>query len=124
MREIKLTIGKEEMGFSFGLAFLGELLEETNMSIEEVGTKITRNPFRTVPLIMYYSAKQYAERTVKDFNYTLLDFVDLIDENGGVASKEAITFLEAFTGSLNKGVPKEKATRKKNGTKLETVKKK
>jgi hypothetical protein len=108
MRKIKIEIGKKEIGFRFGLAFVGELLDETDLSIDEVVNKMTKNPFKMVPLIMFYSAKNYYERAEQTMPFTRYELSDLIDDNGGVNSKEVIDFLNAFTASMNKGVPKEK----------------
>ena len=102
-----LKIGDRELGFSFGLAFLGELLEQTDLSIDEIVSKMNRNPFKMIPTIMYYSTKLYSERRGEEFVFSLFDVTDWLDEAGGVGNENVAKFLKAFTSSLTKDVPKE-----------------
>lgn len=107
MKEIKIKIGSQEIGFSFGLAFLGEFLDVTDLSLEEISVKVQKNPFKMVPLIMLHSSLAYSERHGLENNHTIFTMGDLIDENGGVSSDAVLVFLKAFTKSMIKGVPKD-----------------
>ena len=51
MNKATLKISKKEFHFSFGLGFLGELLDNLDLSIDQVGDKITKNPFKLCAFI-------------------------------------------------------------------------
>ena len=104
----RINIGGKERGFSFGLGFLGELLEETNLSIEEVGEKMQKNPFKWIPTIMFYSTKYHDESTDLEVDYTKLDIINWIDEIG-IGSDQVTLFMKSFIESLSKGVPVEES---------------
>ena len=107
MNRIKLKLKGREFDFTFGLGFLGELLDVLDISIDEVVGKLNRNPFKMIPFLMYRSAKYSFELEGKDFDYTILDFITWIEEEGGFTSKSVESFLVAFTNSMTKGVPVE-----------------
>ena len=106
---ITLKIGDKELLCSLGLGFLGELLDSTGLSIDEVVEKLNKNPFKTVPLLIYHSAKYGAESKELTFTMSLSDIIDLIDDNGGLANPEVTRFLQTWTKSMTKDVPVEEA---------------
>ena len=114
MNKITLKINDKELEFSFGLAFLGELIEKTDLSLEDIIAKMNKNPFKMVPMIMFYSASYALERKGKEVDFTRFDISDWIDTSGGIADKSVVKFIEAFTLSLTKGVPKEEEAAKKD----------
>lgn len=110
MNKLTLTINKDKVDFRFGLGFLGKALEELNLSIDEIGNKLSLNPFMYAPKLMFYSY-EYAmirdgKTDIKDYN----DFVDGLDEDGSFANGNVEKFLSAFTDSLTKDVPKQKGS--------------
>ncbi len=108
-----ITLHKTKFDFRFGLGFLGELLSNLDLNIEEVMLEVSKNPFKTIPVIMFTSAKYGFERDGKECEYTLYDFIDFIDADGGIQAKSVEKFLQAFTDSMTKDVPKEEGTAKK-----------
>lgn len=105
MHSIKLKIGQNEHKFNFGLRFLGELLDEAEMGVEEVVEKLQSNPFKMIPLIMFVSAKYGAKSEKKDIGMDYDGFVDYMDENGGLGQPSVKEFITAFVDSLTSGVP-------------------
>lgn len=106
---MKLKINGKDLEFSFGLGFLGELLEETGKGIDEVLVAIDKNPYKFIPTAMYVSCKYAYESKGKEVNFTKFEFFKWIDEDGGLTdkNKSAIDFMKAFSDSLFKDVPKE-----------------
>ncbi len=100
------VLGKTD--FSFGLGFLGDLLDETNLTIDGIIDKLNKNPFKMIPVLMYQSAKYAAMRKGDDLLFKQYELMDWIDENGGVQNDGIVKFMDAFTKSLTKDVPKEK----------------
>ena len=107
MKTIKLTFNKKEYNFSFGLGFIGMLLNETDLGLDEIVAKLNKNPFWTIPVLMFNSAKYSSMLDDKDIDFTQNDFIDWIDLEGGLGSKNVVKFLNTFTSSLTKNVPKE-----------------
>ena len=113
---ITLEYGGKNLKFSFGLGFLGELLEVTGLDIDAVVLKLKQNPFRMIPLMMYYSTFWAYRLEDKELDFTLVEFINWVDKDGGVSTDKTQKFLDSFTESLNKDVPKEKPTARKKGT--------
>jgi len=114
-KEIELKINDIVLKCSFGLGFLGELLENLDLSVFDIGEKLDKNPFKWIPVLMYESAKY----TNEDLDLTKDELINLLDsEDGGKAMSE---FLGAFVNSLSKDVPKQENVK---NTKKATPKKK
>lgn len=117
MKKINLTIGGKNYTYWFGLGFIGELLDETGLDIQEVFSKVQKNPFKYLPKMMYLSAKYGANREGKEFEpKNEFYFVDLIEVEGGftaIGEGNVKAFLEAFILSITKDVPIEDEPQKK-----------
>ena len=109
MKPISLDIGDRKFEFSFGLSFLGDLIEETELTIDEIVDRLTTNPFKMVPTMMYLSAKNAADRNGSNLDFSYHELVDIIDEAGGINQDAVEVFLSTFTKTLTKDVPKEKS---------------
>ena len=121
----KTTINFEgtELGFHFGLGFLGELLDNLGFSIDDLQANIEKNPFKVIPKLMHTSYAYNLEREGKEVELKLLDFVDLLDSVGGVTSEGVSAFLTAFTDSMTKDVPVAKNKIPTSGKKKASLKK-
>jgi len=106
---ITLKFAEKELKCSLGLMFLGDFLDEVNLSLEEVGEKMQKNPFRLLPKMIYISAKTEAEMNGDDFDLTLKDVIEMIEKDGGISSKQVTKFINTWTTSLTAGVPKSEA---------------
>jgi hypothetical protein len=103
-----LEVNGQKLEFSFGLGFLGELLEDLNKSIDEVLVGFNENPYKYIPTAMYVSYRYSKQRNGEDF-VTKYEFFDWIDNDGGLTdkNKSAVKFITKFTQSLFKDVPKD-----------------
>ena len=114
MNYIELEIGGEKRGFRLGLGFLGGLLEDMDIGMTELSNKLSKNPFKTIPLMMYHSAICDLERKGEPVDFTKFDIIDWIEElEGGFENKVVVDFLNAFTKSMTKDIPKEEKSDKK-----------
>jgi hypothetical protein len=115
MKQIELELGGEKRTFYFGLGFLGNLLEKENISIGEIDQKIIDNPFKWMPLIMYYSCAWGYTRKNEHPPFNVVNIIDWVDE-AGIDGTIVIDFFNAFRQSLVKDVPqtndKKKVTKK------------
>ena len=104
MSKLTLKFSKKEIDFSLGLGFLGEVLEVLDISIGELGEKMVKNPFKFVPAIMFESAKYQAGN---EFEFTMPEFVEFLDNNGGIFSPAVQQFQLKLMESFTKDVPSE-----------------
>lgn len=101
---IKLKIKDKEVVCVFGLGFLGECLENLDLSVVEIGEKLDKNPFKWIPTLMYESTLYYNDGKL---DFSKKDLIKWLDEDG-TAGKQALNdFLQAFMSSLTKDVPKQ-----------------
>ena len=117
MNKIEITFSEEKLIFHFGLGFMGNLLESLDCSVDELMAKLDKNPFRIVPKLMYEAYSYGCLRKGEDVKHNLFEFTDLIDDDGGIMSEKTVKFLEAFTKSMTKDVPKEDVDPSKRNTK-------
>lgn len=113
MKQITLNIGGEDRIFYFGLGFLGNLLESENIAMTDIDDKIKENPFKWIPLIMFYSASFGFKRKNEFAPFDAFDVSEWIDEIG-MDSEVVTSFFTAFTLSLTKDVPENKDKKKVN----------
>lgn len=110
MQELKIKLGGKNLGFSFGLGFLGEALEELNLGLDSLMFKISNNPFKYIPELMYLSSKYYYELNGEEFNLTKKDVYSLLEkESEGINSEPSLKFVKALADSITKHVPKTEA---------------
>ena len=105
MKQITLNIGGEDRVFYFGLGFLGNLIEKSGVGMHEIDAKISENPFKWMPEIMFHSVAFGDIRNNETIPFTAFDVADWIDTDGGFDSKVVIDFFAAFRQSLVKDVP-------------------
>lgn len=113
MNKVVLKFGPQVFTAKFGIGFIGRYLEKRGQSIDEMFKDFQSNPFAVVPEMMYNSVKEGTE----GFELSQSDFEDLIDEDGGISSKQLEVFITAFTKSItvnspDLGKPKAKAKAK------------
>ena len=112
MKQITLALGGQDRTFYFGLGFLGNLLEKENIGINEIDEKLINNPFKWMPLIMYYSLVFGYTRKNEFAPFDAFDVAEWIDEVG-IDNTVIVDFFKAFRQSLTKDVPENKEVKKK-----------
>ena len=106
MNEIKLKIDGKEYVFTIGLGFLGELLEETNLSLDEIVPKMIKNPFKWIPLAMFHSAKYSCELEGIDVDFSIKSILKGIEnEKGGINCSQTLDFMRALNKSMISNTP-------------------
>lgn len=113
MKSINLNIGGQERTFYFGLGFLGNLIEKSGVGMNEIDTKISENPFKWIPEIMYHSLVFGFIRKNETLTFDAFDIAEWIDEDGGFECESVKAFFEAFKQSLVKDVPIQNDYKKK-----------
>lgn len=103
----KITLLDKE--FYFGIGFLNELLDGSGMKLEELGLQPDAV---LIPKLMYYSLLYSHNRSQKEFNMSMYDINDMIDENEGIGGKFWNDFKLAFNNSMYKDVPVDDSKKK------------
>lgn len=111
MKGLTIEINGKERKFSFGLGFIGELIEGSGIDISEIITKLNANPYKYTPEYMYYSHKYERESLGEVMELTKYDFGKWIDDHPKLyAADEVKSFIEGLLKSLTKDVPAQEAT--------------
>ena len=107
----KLTINNRELTFSLGLGLIGELLEELDLETNVFFSKVSKNPYKYYPIIMYFSAKLYNEQNGIETDFTLKDIISDLEQYNylGVDDNPILEFGKIFWDSVNKNVPVEES---------------
>jgi hypothetical protein len=96
MNHTILTFEGKEFKAKFGLAVIGNTVKHLELELQEFFQLFAKNlPLVAAPL-MYNSLK----KGTADFNYTIDQVEDMIDEDGGLTSPQLVKFIEAFTASI------------------------
>ena len=105
MSKFKLTINNRKIDFHVGLGFLGKYQKDNEITLSEMGNRISENPFYYAPNMMYESAKYSANRKAKDLDFKEDEFLDWLDENCGLIALQK--FCTKFVEFLTQDVPNE-----------------
>lgn len=105
MNSITRDFGGKERVFSFGLGFLGNLFEETSFTISNIDEQLKTNPFKNIPLIIYYSLVFNYVRKGERPDFDLYDVSEWIEEKGGLQSEFITDYFINFNKSMTKDVP-------------------
>lgn len=111
----KVTI--EGIEFHFGLGFLAELSEKTNLDLIELGEQMIKTPLLIVPKMMLHSANYANKRSGKAETFDIDFFYDKVDELGGATGNFWESFLLAFNESMTKHVPTQEVAENKKKVK-------
>ena len=109
--KITLNLGGKDRTFHLGLGFIGYLLDEENIGFMELGEKEQLNPFKWIPIKMYYSLKYYlvfSERE-SEIDFNLKDVVQWIDDTDMQTLQK---FNQAYQLALSKDVPVDTSKKK------------
>jgi hypothetical protein len=101
MKKYSKNINGIERTFHFGLGFLGQLFDETDITFANIDSLLVSNPFKTLPLLMYHSLSYGYLRDGKELDFTIYNINDWVDADENIG----VDFIEKFKNSLTKDVP-------------------
>jgi len=105
-KDIKL--GNEVHSFSFGLGFVGDMLEELALDYIDFSQKIDGNPFKWIPITMLHSLN-YGKAN----KWTIEQLLEVLEADGGFQSTALQDFKDTYILSLTKNVPTQPQDNKK-----------
>src|SRR5688572_11512550 len=101
----RTILGKE---FHFGIGFLNKLIDGTGKDFNTLIAEIESSPISTIPKMVYFSLAYSYDRASKEYDFTINDIYDLIDDN----ETFSVDFLNAFMESVYKDVPVDNSKKK------------
>ena len=119
-KEIK--IGGRLRAFRFGVWNVGELLAHFDMDMQSFGNHWVKNPFQTVPTILFYGHKFECERRGEPIDFTIQDFAEWLEGFENTVANEEINsvlmclsecLLSMFPKATEEGKPEKKSSIKK-----------
>ena len=118
-REIK--IGGKLRAFRYGIWNVGELLAHFDMDMATFAAHWLKNPFQTVPTILYYGHKFECENRGEEIDFTIQDFAKWLETfENTVANEEINSVLLCLNEALKNMFPSadpEKKVEKKSSIK-------
>lgn len=96
MNKIILKFGELEFTAKFGLATIGNLLKQEDISLQDFFSMFEKNIAYVAPKLLFHAikkgdpSKEITEEKVED----------MIDEDGGFQSPQLAVFLNAFAASI------------------------
>ena len=105
IQEIKLNLGNEERTFSFGIIYLGNVLERLDVDYNTMLEKVSKNPFKYAPILMFESLKNTQKRIGKDVDFTEDDLVDWLEKENLLGVDIMLKFINAFMGTQENKTP-------------------
>jgi len=117
--EIKLNLGKKDRLFTFGIIFLGEVLERLDTDYNTLLEKVSKNPFKYAPILMYESLRNSYRIEKKDIDFVEDDIVLWLESEDLIGVDVMLSFINAFMGTqenktpVNEGEDTKDASKKK-----------
>lgn len=107
MNYTEFKIGGGTRGFRFGLAFLGDILTHFDTDIIGFGEILTKNPYKCVPAVLYYSHLRDCEKKEKPIDFKESDIYDWLDETeNGINNENVVGALRMVLDTVKKHLPK------------------
>lgn len=105
IQEIKLKLGGQDRLFTFGIIFLGEVLERLDVDYHTLLEKVQKNPFKYNPILMYESLRNSYRIEKKDLDFTEEDVVLWLEKEDSFGVSVMMSFLSAFMGTQDNKTP-------------------
>lgn len=105
-QQIELHLGGKKRKFTFGILFLGNVLErEIYEDYNDLLIKTQKNPFKHAPILMYESLINTCNKYKKDIDFTESDVIDWLDKDYVSGAGKVVKFLQVFFGTNDNKTP-------------------
>jgi len=101
---LDLKLGGKSRRFTFGVVFIGEVLEDLDLDFNELITKMTKNTFKYVPVLMYHSLVNSYLKDNKELDFGKQDVNNWIDSEDNLGVDKILSFVNAFIASTNNSI--------------------
>ena len=104
---LDLKLGGENRRFTFGVVFIGEVLEELDIDFNDLISKMSKNTFKYVPILMYHSLVNCYLKERKEQDFDKQDLNNWIDAEENLGIDKILEFVNAFIASTNNNISEE-----------------
>ena len=105
IQELKQTLGGKERVFTFGIIFLGNVLERLDLDYNALLMKSSKNPFKYAPILMYESLRNTAQKEGMDVDFTENELIGWLEKEEVLGANQIIEFIQAFMGTNENKTP-------------------
>lgn len=105
IQEIKLNLGGKKRRFTFGIIYLGEVLESLDFDYDTLLNKVIKNPFKYAPVLMYESLRNSYRIEKKELDFTQEDLVQWLEKEETLGVDVMLKFIKAFMGTQENPTP-------------------
>lgn len=117
-QQLELSLGGKKRKFTFGILFLGSVLERDEFEdYNDLLIKTSKNPFKYAPILMYESLVNTANKYNKKVDITQEKIIEYLDKDFEDGVNKMLSFINVFMGNSENKAPiksdKESTTKKK-----------
>ncbi len=107
-QQLYLHLGGKKRKFTFGILFLGNLLERNEFEdYNDMLIKVSKNPFKYAPILMFESLVNTCNKESKQVDFNESDVLNWIDKDYLKGSEKMLEFLNVFMGTNENKTPVE-----------------
>ena len=105
IQDINLKLGGKKRFFTFGIVYLGNVLEILDVDYGEMLNKVAKNPFKYAPLLMFESLKNTYIKEKKEIDFTESDIIAWLEVEELMGVNLMLSFINAFMGTQENKTP-------------------
>lgn len=106
-QELRLKLNGQDYTFTFGILFLGEVLERLDLDYNTLLNKVSKNPFKYAPILMEESLKNTANRDGKSIDFNYKDIAKWLEKEETFGVDMMLKFINSFLGTNENPTPTE-----------------
>jgi len=106
-KQLVLKIGGKKRTFTFGLLFIGEVLERLDCDYNEMLEKVIKNPFKYAPVLMFESLKNSYKKDKKEIDFTEDNVIEWLEKEELFGTNLILSFINTFIGNNENKTPLE-----------------
>jgi len=105
VKELKLKLNGKNKTFTFGLIYIGEVLERLDIDYNTLLIKVSKNPFKYAPILMFESLRNSYRIDKKEVDFTEDDIVNWLESEDLLGVDVMLKFVHAFMGTNENPTP-------------------
>lgn len=113
-KDYKVKLGGKNRVFTFGLLFIGEVLERMELDYNEFFTTVGKSPMKYTHIIMFESLKNTYKKDGLDLDFTENDIITWLESELFSGYHIIQGFLLAFMGTQKNNTPIESNNKNSN----------
>jgi hypothetical protein len=105
-QSLEINLGGKNRTFTFGILFLANALERSEFEdYNDMLLKLSKNPFKYAPIMMYESLVNTYKKNKQDIDFTETEIQDWLDEDYADGMNAMLLFINVFMGNTENKTP-------------------